>query len=292
MKRLFTERRGQSNPRVKEELDEITRRALWALLSGRINDEWFGLSFPEKCADGYVYAGTDLERLQHTMEGYGLLWPPDEARGNRLSPDGQVFDAIEFSYEYVAEAKDPAYHSYMCHTHYSYDQASGRAKFEDDVNRILERNGIAFELKGGEVTRIAQTAPQATLAESVFDTGDGDLDRMLEYARTRFFSRSLDVRRESLEKLWDAWERLKTIEPGKNKKEQTAALLARASKDPNLLERLNTEALELTEIGNMFMIRHTEKDKIPITESGHIDYLFERMYSIIHLLLKASGRGG
>jgi hypothetical protein len=32
-------------------------------------------------------------------------------------------------------------------------------------------------------------------------------------------------------------------------------------------------------------------DKIPITESAHLDYLFHRMFSMIRLLLKASGRG-
>jgi hypothetical protein len=34
--------------------------------------------------------------------------------------------------------------------------------------------------------------------------------------------------------------------------------------------------MELTEIGNRFMVRHTETDKIPITESAHVDYLFHR----------------
>ena len=92
--------------------------------------------------------------------------------------------------------------------------------------------------------------------------------------------------------MWDAWERLKTIEPGKDKKAQATALLARGSKEPNFLARLDKEAMELTEIGNKFMIRHTETDKTPITESAHVDYLFHRMFSLIRLLLKASGRGG
>ena len=39
------------------------------------------------------------------------------------------------------------------------------------------------------------------------------------------------------------------------------------------------------------MIRHTEVDKVPIVDSHHIDYLFQRMFSIIRLLLKAGGRG-
>ena len=99
------------------------------------------------------------------------------------------------------------------------------------------------------------------------------------------------MRRESLEKLWDAWERLKTVEGGKDKKAQTKNLLDKAA-SAEMRERLEAEALELTEIGNRFMIRHTETDKVPITDLGHVDYLFHRMFSLIELLLKKSGRAG
>jgi len=40
------------------------------------------------------------------------------------------------------------------------------------------------------------------------------------------------------------------------------------------------------------LIRHTETTKTPITKSAHVDYLFHRMFSIIRLLLRSSGRGG
>jgi len=292
MKRLFTERHGGTKPRLSEVLDETARNALWNLLSARINEEWFGFLFPDKCGDGYAYAGTDFDKLRRTMEGYGLLWPHSYLDANLVSSDGQIFDVVEFAYEHIAEAKDPSYHSYMSHSHYSYDQEAGRAKFEQDVNRIFERNGIAFELKHGEVIRVTPTGLEEALAQTVFHTSDNALDEMLEGARQKFLNRSLDVRREALEKLWDAWERLKTIEPGKDKKAQATALLARGSKEPNFLARLDKEAMELTEIGNKFMIRHTETDKTPITESAHVDYLFHRMFSLIRLLLKASGRGG
>lgn len=291
MKRLFTERHGGTKPRVSEALDETARNALWNLLSARIDEEWFGFLFPYKCHDGYAYAGTDFDKLQRTMGGYGLLWPRSQFDADPAASDGQVFDVLEFAYEHIAEAKDPSYHSFMSHSHYSYDQETGRAKFEQDVNRIFERNGIAFELKHGEVVRMAPTGLQEALAQTVFHTGDNALDEMLEAARQRFLNRSLDVRRESLEKLWDAWERLKTIEPGKDKKARATALLAKGSKEPNFLTRLNKEAMELTEIGNKFMIRHSETDKIPINQSAHVDYLFHRMFALIRLLLTASGRG-
>ncbi len=292
MKPLFSERYGGTRPRVSETLDKTARDALWNLLSARIEEEWFGLSFPNKCCEaGYIGTGTDFGKLRRSMKGYGLLWPDSQFDANPTASDAQVFDVVEFAYEHISEPKDPSCHS-EGHVHYRYNQVTGRAKFEQDVNRIFERNGIAFELKHGEVTRIAPTGLQEALAQTVFHTGDSALDEMLEAARQKFLDRSLDVRRESLEKLWDAWERLKTIEPGKDKKTQAAVLLAKASKEPSFLVRLEKEAVELTDIGNKFMIRHTETDKIPIGESTHIDYLFHRMFSLIRMLLKVSGRGG
>jgi hypothetical protein len=142
MKKLFTERHGEGKARVADILDDATREGLLTLVSARIDEEWFGLSFNEKCSDGYAYAGTDLTRLGRTMTGYGIIWPHDVDRDNPPN-DGQIFDLLEFSYEFIAEAKDPHYHSYMSHSHYSYDREAGRAKFTQDVNRMYERNGIA-----------------------------------------------------------------------------------------------------------------------------------------------------
>jgi hypothetical protein len=99
------------------------------------------------------------------------------------------------------------------------------------------------------------------------------------------------VRKEGLEKLWDAWERLKTIEPGADKKAQVNIILDKAAAEPVLRERIETEARELNLIGNNLMIRHTEVGKPPVAESAQVDYLFHRMFAMIRLLLKSSGRG-
>ena len=100
----------------------------------------------------------------------------------------------------------------MSHSHYSYDRDEGRASFTYDVNRMFERNGMAFELREGAVVRLAPAILQEALASSTFWTGDSTLDELLEVSRQKFTNHSIDVRRESLEKLWDAWERLKTLE--------------------------------------------------------------------------------
>jgi hypothetical protein len=63
------------------------------------------------------------------------------------------------------------------------------------------------------------------------------------------------------------------------------------SAEPTFRERLEQEAVQLTEIGNKFMIRHTETDKVPIVESDQVDYLFHRMFAFIRLVLMATARG-
>ncbi len=290
MKKLFTERHGEAKPRVAEVLDEPTRKGLLALVAARIDEEWFGLMFPNKCDDGYAYAGTAFHKLEDTMKGYGVI-RPDSVDGDNPPSDAQIFDLLEFAYEFIAEAENPHYHSFMSHSHYSYDRNKGRAKFTHDVNRMFERNGIAFTLDGGEVMRIAPAVLHEDLKVSVFRTGDSTLDQLLEVSCQKFLSRLIDARRESIEKLWDAWERLKTIEPGRDKRESSQLLLDKVTAEPVLRSKLEQEAQELTAIGNKFMIRHTETDKVPIAEPAHIDYLFHRMFSMIQLLLNASGRG-
>lgn len=289
-KKLFTERYGALKPRIAETLDITARNALLTLLRARMDEEWFGLRFPEKCRDGHAHAGTDFSKMRATMDGYGLLWPRELFDPNSLPTDGQIFDLLEFSYEHVAEALNPDFHSYWSHSHYTYDQEQGQAKFATDINRIFERNGIAFEFVDGEVRRLIPGPLHEELARSIVQTGDGPLDQMLVAATEKYLHRDPAVRRESLEKLWDAWERLKTIETGKDKKASTANILDRAATEPVFRELLEREALQLTDIGNKFMIRHSEVGKILITESKQVDYLFQRLHAAIWLLLHSSGR--
>ena len=205
--------------------------------------------------------------------------------------DGLVFDLIEFSYEHIAQPDEGSFHSYFSHMHYGYNEPAGRQRFSEDVNRLFERNGMAFELREGEMIRVAPVGLHEALASATFHTGDTHLDEMLEDARTKILHRDLKVRRESLEELWDAWERLKTVEPGACKPEKVKALLDKAASEPTFRQLLEAEARALTDTGNAFMIRHTETSKIPVTDSAQVDYLFHRMFALVRLLLKASRRG-
>lgn len=47
MKKLFTERHGAVKRQVVELLDDIARDALLRLIRARMDEEWFGLAFPD-----------------------------------------------------------------------------------------------------------------------------------------------------------------------------------------------------------------------------------------------------
>jgi len=297
MKKLFTERHGMTEPRVKEELDVEATKGLLTVIKAKMGENLFAESFPELCDDSpNPPIGCDYDKLKAGLAAYKIIWPDDwpiRRDGNDEWPtDPQLFDLLEFLYEHAGLPHGYAWHSFFGHDHLTFDKEKGRAKFAEDINRFFERNGLAFDLKDGEVIRIAPTGLQEVLATTVFKTGDAELDRLLETAREKFLNRSLDVRKEALEKLWDAFERLKTVEPGSDKKVTSKALLDKAATEPVLREHLEIDAKELSWLGNNLMIRHTEVGKPPIAESAQVDYLFHRMFALIRLLLKQSGRGG
>jgi len=288
MKKLFSERAGQPLPRVEETLPENVRAVIFQLIIQRIENHSFGLKFPDQCPDGHGNSGCSEMALRNNMEGYRVVWPADARRldSDQVS-DIQIFDLLEYAYEHVARPLPRGYHSFFGHYHHDYDQAAGRTELEEEVNRLFERNGIAFQLREGQIERLVPSVLQEILTHSQFNTGDTILDELLGTAREKFLNRDLKIRREALEKLWDAWERLKSLSNPTDKKTSAKVLLDRVTSEPNLRDRIEIEARQLTEIGNNFFIRHTEVSKPPITDSRQVDYLFHRLFALLRLILQA-----
>ena len=287
----FTDRNMGPRPRTATEIDEPVRNGIVGLLHTRANDGWFGMNYPDQCPDGRGPTGTDINALRNALAAHRLFNFVDYPADQPSTPE--VLDLIEFGYERIAEPHRRDFHGYFGHHHLDFAQAEGRVAFRQEINRIFERNGIAFELmETGQVERIAPEVLREALTQAPFHTGDDILDQLLERSRTRFLSRDLAVRRESLETLWDAWERVKSIEDGTNKRESTEMILDKASTEPHFRELLENDARELTNVGNTFMIRHAEVDRIPVADDEHVDFLFHRMFALIRLLLRKSDRGG
>ena len=286
----FTDRNFGTPPRVTTEIEDSVREGLVGLLHSRARDGSFGLDYPEQCPDGRGPTGTDLVALRNALAAYRLFNFVD--REAELPSTPELLDLIEFAYEKIAEPQHGSYHGFFDHYHLHFAQAEGRAAFRSEINRIFERNGIAFDLtENGQVDRIAPEGLRTVLTQAVFHTGDDILDELLERSRSRLLSRDLVVRK-GLESLWDAWERLKSLEGGRDKRESTERIVRKASDEPNFRTLVDAEARLLTDIGNTFMIRHAEADKIPIVDDEHVDFLFHRMFAAIRLLLRKSNRGG
>jgi hypothetical protein len=287
---LYSDRTGSTRARDREDIDEATWGGIVALITRKMKDGSFGNRFPDECPDRQGIAGTDENAIGLEIRSLipSLEWPLQAG-----SPPGtlDVLDLIEFCHESVAKPIQTDFHSYWGHHHLRFVVTDGQTDFRQEVNRILRRNGVAFDIQqDGRIVRLPSGGLQTELLTVSFSTGDSDLDELLDASRRKFLDPNETVRREALEKLWDAWERLKTLEPGSDKKQQTAALLDRASVDPAFRQELETEARRLTDIGNNFMIRHTETTKTPIRDAQQVDYLFQRLFALIYLTLRKTGR--
>jgi len=287
---LFSEREKGPRSRVNEEITRSTWAGIIQKIQSRIVDGSFGFRFPLQCPDGLGVYGCDEEQLSYAIigENPGISWP---LNAKELPDTMDILDLIEFCYPLIARPIDLDEHPYLKHTHVKFASTEGRDVFRRDINRVFSRNGLVYEMDdSGRIIRLSSPVLHEALTSAVFNTGDTDLDSLLESARRKFLSPDLEIRKESLEKLWDAWERLKTIESGKNKKESIQRLLRKASPEPSFYERLDIEATQLTEIGNTYRIRHSEVSQIPIETFEHVDYLFHRLFAMIIMLLRASKR--
>jgi hypothetical protein len=264
-----------------------------AAIKTRVADGSFARRYALLCPDGNRPYGTDVgtfyDALTSDVPDIGL---PLEAHD--VPATLAILDAIEFCHRVVSEPVSRDSHDYYRHDHLRFDDSEGKAKFREEINRVFARNGLSYELEAdGRVVRLGPEPLAESLREALFETGDEDLDALLESARAKYLDPDLETRKEALEKLWDAWERLKTLESGGDKATSVAALLDRAANGQSeVREMLEREARAITEIGNDFRIRHHEIGKIPLEREADVDHLFHRCFALIRILLVSTDRGG
>lgn len=293
MTNYFTDRENGPKVRSAETINDRVWRGIYALIQSRLSDGGFGYRFPDQCPDGNGPIGCDWRAFERLLQAEvpDIEWPLDAD----TPPDTPVIlDLLEFCAASVGLPVEGWYHSFYRHHHLSWEREPGLAAFVSDINRLFARNGLAFELTPeGEARRLLPAPLAASLASALFTTGDSETDQLLEQARKRISLPRIEDRKDALEKLWDAFERLKTLESGNGKREQAEALLDRAAAAGSQFRHmLGAEAKALTDIGNTFRIRHSEVGQESLTTPEQIDYLFTRMFAFIRQLLRTTGRGG
>ncbi len=162
----------------------------------------------------------------------------------------RILDFIEIIYASVAKPILGKHHDFFNHHHLTFDRQSGQEQFRATVNRIFLRNGVAFEmLSTGRIVRVLPPVLGEDLKRTIVRTGDRTLDNMLDECRAKFSDRNPLVRREVLERLWDGWERLKSLADRSDKKMAIKIIPDATASELSLRARLEEEATELTSIG-------------------------------------------
>ena len=290
----FSDRESGEQPPTVEEIGESVWEGFQAVVNSKIEDGSFGVDFPENCLDGRGPFATSRHDFEAVMRAEIPRLPE---RVLRYSLDStprtvEILDVLEFCWRHIGDPIEGSRHPHFGHVHLSFDKEMGQYKFRELVNSIFSRNQLTYTLTAeGHIERLGPPVLREELASAQFVTGDSELDNILESARRKFLNPREEIRREALLELWDAWERLKTTGDGADKKDQITSLLndAAGSAFPKFRERLEKEALELTSIGNNHQIRHTEVTQEKVESIEHIDYLFHRLFSMIHLILKTKG---
>jgi hypothetical protein len=196
-------------------------------------------------------------------------------------------DLIQFCYQAVSNPIQTDYHSFFRHYHLTFDEKSGKEDFREKTNTIFRRNGIAFFLEhDGSIKRVVPELFKGFVSTHL-RTGDAVLDKMIDDAQKKFLNPDTKIRKEAIERLWDCWERIKSLENPANKKKSISVLLDKASAEPNTRTLLEEEACKLTVIGNTFHIRHSEVTQVVITDNPMIDYLFYRLFAFIQMLVSS-----
>jgi len=145
---------------------------------------------------------------------------------------------------------------------------------EDSINTSTEID-LAFLLNMNVNTEL--------LFNQETHTNDNELNNLIDESKRRFLNPN--DKQIALEKIWDAFERIKTYF-NSDKKKSLSILLTTISIDIDKSE-LENEFRTLTEIGNNYCIRHHEKGKKALTEPSQIEYLYFRVLALIDLCIKS-----
>lgn len=150
--------------------------------------------------------------------------------------------------------------------------------FERKINFII--SDIGYELKHGKF----MFTQQIIKAEMPHEPTLKELIQIAETYRLKNDTNSIQL---AMEKIWDAFECMKTYY-SKDKKNSCIKIINAVSvSNPELYTFLDEEFNKLTKIGNEYQIRHFEKGKIEITNNKIKEYLYSRCLALINLVIRS-----
>ena len=306
MSEYFSDKELGQKDRISEEISVEVWNGIVSIYEEFKNNNSFSSKFSKLCSDNNRVCGfnqklfddrikseiptIEIPILRKTNEDLtnSNIFDTNEDKSEEAINKYMTLDFIQFCYDNIQELINDDYHDFFKHYHLKFEQSKElKQEFRDKINQIFERNGIVFFINDdGQINRTISKAIEP-LINQIFSTNDTTLNELVRLAHEKFILPKIEDRIHAIEKIWDAFERVKTYY-GENKKLSASELVrVVANGNSDIEELINKEAKALTNVGNTFQIRHFEKDKIEITDNKHIDYLFYRMVSLIHLFLSS-----
>lgn len=159
--------------------------------------------------------------------------------------------------------------------------------FMAEINMIFNLNDLPLKLDDGKISTPSNSHLVKSPLVSIDEVG---LKELLQEANKYYEENNIKI---AVEKLWDAFERLKTYySPQLDKKKSITKIIEDMSDhNEDFSSMFNKEFNELTVIGNSFRIRHHETTKINIEDKKHYDYLYKRCLNLITLATQYLNRG-
>lgn len=247
----------------------------------------FSNEFPIYNNNNYI-VGTNRRALVTDIRGYiPRLESIGEADEWDVPDNYTILDFVQYCYSKISDVVSYDTDYYGKTTYIVQDTEQKRESYRNEVNQLFERNQIVFYIDNdGSIKRQLPVEMGNLINNLPVRTNDAQLNELIRLAFENIHKPQLKDRTFALEKIWDAFERMKTYYEGMDKKNSAKTLVENVSQGTKDFEKwINTEFLALTDIGNAYQIRHFEKWTIQIKEARHIDYLFYRMVSLISLCL-------
>ena len=155
------------------------------------------------------------------------------------------------------------------------------SQFRNEINAIFKLNKINVELRNGEVH---STSNKAIGLDDSTNINEAGLEELIRTAEDLYSKGEYSY---AVEKIWDAFERIKTYYPTLDKKKSAEKIINDISYGNEHIKKMfDNEFKILTNTGNSYRIRHHEINKIDISKELHYKYFYKRCLSLISVIVE------
>lgn len=155
------------------------------------------------------------------------------------------------------------------------------SQFRNEINAIFKLNNINVELRNGEVH---STSNKAIGLDDSTNINEAGLEELIRTAEDLYNKGEYSY---AVEKIWDAFERIKTYYPTLDKKKSAEKIINDISYGNEHIKKMfDNEFKVLTNTGNSYRIRHHEINKIDISKELHYKYFYKRCLSLISVIVE------